>query len=69
MKVKAEHITDLPPGSVVRIKGVEWVRLVDEPSLHLNDMVCNPKTGYWTSWMCLVLLDDEVEVLKRGELK
>ena len=69
MKIKAEHISELPPGSVVRINGIEWVRLADAESIHFVGVLCNPETGYWTSWQGLVFMDDEVEVLKRGETK
>ena len=68
MKIKAMEISDLPAGSIVRVNGVEWTRLADSGDTEgLNDALCNPKNGDWIRWMALVYMDEEVELIRRGE--
>jgi len=74
MKVKAQDIDSLPPGSVVRIpllatpfNTYEWVRMEDAPSIHFTGGLFCPVTCEWTGWQSLCLREDEVELVKQGE--
>lgn len=59
--IKAREVTDLPPGTRIRIEGTEYIRLMDAE--HNTDMVCCPESGWWGSCYRLALDDDDVEVL------
>lgn len=68
--MKASYIKDLPAGSVVRINGVEWIRMQDSGDAEgLNQGIFNPKDGDWMEWYALCLADDEVELITEGESK
>ena len=64
--MKAIEITKLPAGSIVRIKGVEWIRMVDTNSPDgLNEGIFNPKDGDWMPWFYLCYDNDEVELIRK----
>ena len=67
MKIKAIEIAELPAGSVIRINGVDWIRMKD--SYDTEDGVFNPKNGDWAPWSHLFNFHDEVELISKGESK
>ena len=69
MKIKAQEITDLPPGSRVRLLDREWVRMTDWPDLHVMEYICDPQSGHIYHWASLCYYEDEVELIKRGEVQ
>lgn len=69
MKIKAREITALPPGSRVRLLDREWVRMTDWPERHIYGAICDPASGEWSDWSSLCYCEDEVELIKRGEMQ
>jgi len=67
MKIKAEEIDTLPPGSVIRANGNDWVRITDWSDRHIRGYLCHIDSGNWIGWQSLFLSQDEVELVKRGE--
>ena len=65
--MKAEEIDKLPPGSRVRIHGVEWVRMADSNYDSFYSGIFNPKNGAWNRWYVLCRMSDEVELVHKGE--
>lgn len=72
--MKAKEIDALPPGSVVRIPKLaapfntyEWVRMEDAPGMHFKGGVFCPVTGEWYTWSSLCWMEDDVELVKKGE--
>jgi hypothetical protein len=66
--MRAEEIENLPPGSRVRINGVEWVRMADSYD-GFDSCILNPEDGDWMRWYALCLANDEVELTHKGEIK
>ena len=66
--MKAEEIENLPPGSRVRINGVEWVRMADSYD-GFDSGIFNPEDGDWMRWYALCRANDEVELVHKGESK
>jgi hypothetical protein len=65
MKMKAEGIRHLQPGSVIRINGVDWIRMADSGDTEgLNGGIFNPQDGDWMKWYALCFADDEVELIR-----
>lgn len=67
MKVKAEVIEVLAPGTIVTIKGTTYIRMTDSSHLHVEGYLFNPEDGWWGHWSHLSLGNEEVEV--SGESK
>lgn len=67
MKIKAQEIETLPPGSRIRAIGRDWVRLADRPELHVTEYICDPQSGHIYHWASLFLSQDEVELIERGD--
>ena len=74
--MKAGEIQTLPPGSIVRLPHLpapfntyEWIRMADAPLMHFTGGLFCAVTGEWTSWAHLCWMEDEVELVKKGELR
>ena len=65
--MKAKEIDALPPGSRVRLLDREWVRMTDWPERHISGAICDPASGEWSEWSSLCWMEDEVELVKKGE--
>jgi hypothetical protein len=63
MKIKAEMIECLPGGRRVIVNGIEYIRMVDSPSRHIEGCILDADTGTWVHWSRLVLGTEEVEVV------
>lgn len=62
-QIKASEITDLPPGSRIRIADVEYIRASDHPGNHYTEIVFCPADGWFGVWYRLVSMDDMVDLL------
>ena len=65
MKIKAEQIANLKPGTRIIINGERFIRMADSQApadLHIEQYLFNPETGGWKHWSRLVLWSEEVEV-------
>lgn len=74
VKIRAEEIDNLRPGSVVRLPHLdapyntyEWVRMQDARGMHFTGGLFCPTTGEWMAWMGLCYMDQEVELVKGGQ--